>query len=217
MRNARDRKAEIPTKDLVFKLFMKSPIPMSISKTEDGTYVDVNESAVKFMGLPREKIIGRTSSELGHTPLEKRRLFIDAIKEHGFAKNIPLELNIGNKGILHMLYSVYPIKIGRKSYFLSVATDVSNNHPGMKESHIDKFYKTASHDYKFVKEKLKQFKLTARRQEIALLFATGYSNDEIADKLHISDYTVKDHVKEIFRIIGINNRRELFPKLLNLR
>lgn len=59
------------------------------------------------------------------------------------------------------------------------------------------------------KENLKQHGLTRRQKEVALLTARGYSNKKIAEKLSISEYTVKDHLKEIFQIMGIGKRSEL--------
>lgn len=211
------RTEKFPVKDLISQFFMQSPIPMSITKAKDGTYVWVNEAALKFMGLKREDILGRKSSDLGHYPTEQRHLFIEAIREQGFAKKIPLELNIKNQGILHMLFSVYPVKMGNETFFLSAATDVSDNQPAIKKFHNDKFYKMTLQDSKFIKAKLKQYRLTPRQQEIALLSSTGYSDSEIAKKICISEYTVKDHMKEIRKIFGVRRRSELFPKLINIR
>jgi two-component system, response regulator PdtaR len=63
---------------------------------------------------------------------------------------------------------------------------------------------------------MKTYDMTPRQQEIAICVATGQSNREIAEKLYITEYTVKDHVKKIFHIFDIKNRSELFPKMLNL-
>jgi len=59
----------------------------------------------------------------------------------------------------------------------------------------------------YIKEIVKQYDLTPRKREIAVMAATGYSNDEIARKLSLSPYTIKDHLKEIFQIIGVHSRR----------
>ncbi|GAB6268413.1 MAG: PAS and helix-turn-helix domain-containing protein [Smithella sp.] len=69
----------------------------------------------------------------------------------------------------------------------------------------------------FIKEKLKEYELTTRQQEIALLAAIGHSNNEIAKILFISEYTVKDHLKEIFQRIAICKRSELCPRILEMR
>lgn len=64
---------------------------------------------------------------------------------------------------------------------------------------------------------LKHYDLSSRQEEIALLAATGHSNRQIAEKLFITEYTVKDHLKEIFQKIGIKSRSELCPKILGWR
>jgi PAS domain S-box-containing protein len=204
-------------KDLVCKSFMESPVPMSITRAKDATYIEINKAAVKYMGFKRKDIIGRRPSELGHHSKTQRHLYIDEIKEQGFVKNIPLEVHIKNQGILYMFFNVYPFKMGKDSYLLSVGTDISNNKPVIKKLHDDKFLKITLQDYEFVKAKLKHYKLTPRQHEITLLSLAGHSNPEIAKKLYISSHTVKDHLKEIFRIMGVRYRSELFPKLLNLR
>lgn len=68
-----------------------------------------------------------------------------------------------------------------------------------------------------IEEGLKHYNLSRRQEETAFLAATGYSNREIAEKLFITEHTVKDHLKEIFQKIGIRNRSELCPKILGWR
>jgi len=214
---SRKQTVKTPVKDLIHKFFMEEPLPIVITRAKDGTYVEVNKAALKLMGLPRKQIIGHTSIELGFFSAEPRKLLIDEIRKQGFAKNIPAKINIKNQVVLHMLFRAYPIKIGKETFFMITATDISNHKSTIGKLRNDKFFKITLKDDKFVKEKLKQYQLTPRQLEIAFLSATGHSNSEIAKKLFISQYTVKDHEKEIFRIIGIRNRSELFPKLLNLR
>ena len=48
--------------------------------------------------------------------------------------------------------------------------------------------------------------LTSRQIEILALVSVGATNDEIADRLHISPHTVKTHLYNIFRKIEVPNR-----------
>jgi DNA-binding CsgD family transcriptional regulator len=168
------------------------------------------------MGLSHKELIGHKSTELGFISTEGRQWFLDEIRKQGFAKNIPVKLNIEDRMVLHMLLKTFPVKIGKEIFLMFTATDISNQKSITGKFRDDIFYKITKQDDKFVKEKLKHYHLTSRQQEIALLFAIGFSNSKIAKKLYISGYTVKDHIKEIFRIIGIHHRSELIPKLLNL-
>ena len=48
--------------------------------------------------------------------------------------------------------------------------------------------------------------LTRREYEVLTLLAEGINNKEIADKLYISEKTVKNHVSNIFKKIKVNDR-----------
>ncbi|MGW5360672.1 response regulator [Actinopolymorpha pittospori] len=48
--------------------------------------------------------------------------------------------------------------------------------------------------------------LSERQREILDQLATGAGNAEIAARLHLSEGTVKQYLREIFRILGVENR-----------
>ncbi|MGH1541733.1 MAG: response regulator transcription factor [Arenicella sp.] len=50
--------------------------------------------------------------------------------------------------------------------------------------------------------------LTRRQQQVLDLISRGHSNKQIADKLHMSEGTVKIHCMAIFRGLGVNNRTQ---------
>lgn len=60
---------------------------------------------------------------------------------------------------------------------------------------------------------LKHYNLTERENELATLLLDGQSNQNIAQKLCISPYTVKDHIKNIFRKLSVNSREEFILKI----
>ncbi|MFF7358130.1 MULTISPECIES: response regulator transcription factor [Streptomyces] len=50
--------------------------------------------------------------------------------------------------------------------------------------------------------------LTARETEVLLLIAEGFSNQEIARKLHVSTATVKTHINNLFSKTGLKDRAQ---------
>lgn len=58
--------------------------------------------------------------------------------------------------------------------------------------------------------------LTKRQQEITGLVLQGLSNHEIADRLFISEQTVKDHLHDVFDHLKIKRRSELIAKVMAL-
>jgi DNA-binding NarL/FixJ family response regulator len=50
--------------------------------------------------------------------------------------------------------------------------------------------------------------LTSRQREVLCLLKQGYSNKEIARRLHISPHTIKIHITAILQRLGVRNRTE---------
>jgi len=59
-------------------------------------------------------------------------------------------------------------------------------------------------------------KLTERQKELLKLISEGFSNKEIADKLFITESTVKYHVRNIYSILELKDRKDLFRKMTNI-
>ena len=55
----------------------------------------------------------------------------------------------------------------------------------------------------------RRLNLTFREAEITRLIKAGFTNEQIADDLHISAFTVKTHRKNIYFKLGVNNVVEL--------
>ncbi|HEY7513021.1 MAG TPA: PAS domain S-box protein, partial [Vicinamibacteria bacterium] len=53
------------SEDRFARAFRLSPASITITGLDDGRFLDVNDSFVRFIGYPRETLIGRTSVELG--------------------------------------------------------------------------------------------------------------------------------------------------------
>ena len=58
--------------------------------------------------------------------------------------------------------------------------------------------------------------LTKREKEIVKYVCLGLNNREIADKIHVSNYTVRNQLSGIFQKLGVSNRFQLISKLLHI-
>ena len=84
----------------------------------------------------------------------------------------------------------------------------------MIKSKLDEYLKVTNtdEDLKQIQEEHRQqsLALNERQQKIVDLMAFGYSNKQIADKLFISENTVKYHIKNIYNVLHVKDRKTLW-------
>lgn len=64
--------------------------------------------------------------------------------------------------------------------------------------------------------KLNHFKLTNAEEKIAQMIASGASQREISNQLHIKSDTVRKHLQSIYRKTSTNNQSQLIRLMLNM-
>ena len=65
-----------------------------------------------------------------------------------------------------------------------------------------------------MREALACFKFTRREVDVVQLLSRGLKNHEIGKRLYISEYTVENHLRSIFRKLGVSNRTAATHQLL---
>ena len=57
------------------------------------------------------------------------------------------------------------------------------------------------------------YSLTPRERDVVAALSSGDTTSEIAARLHLSQHTVRDHIKTVFDKVGVSSRAELVAKL----
>jgi len=107
-----------------------------------------------------------------------------------------------------ILFSVYKLR-QKKNHIkmLTIQKEISNY---VREISILKEHQ--SHSEEEIKQRIKQWELTEREQDILFYITQGLTNKEIADKIFVSINTVKTHVKNIYVKLDVRNRTEAAQK-----
>lgn len=121
----------------------------------------------------------------------------------GDMKYISLAIRSGAKGYLikdkpvsHLLSSIRAVQSGEYALSRSVISRI------IEELSKDNFIFDQLPNYTHLKD------LTQREQDVLELICLDKTNSEIAESLSISKYTVKVHIRNIFKKLNVRNRRE---------
>jgi PAS domain S-box-containing protein len=109
------------------KAFRSSPDRIAITTLEDGRFIDVNDSYVRFTGYTREEVIGHTIIELGSwVDTGNRARIVQKLKEQGQVYNEEVQLILKSGEIRTSLFSAELINIEGEPCMISVATDITD-------------------------------------------------------------------------------------------
>ena len=69
---------------------------------------------------------------------------------------------------------------------------------------------------KILTERMDYYKLSPREKEIVIHLCKGMQIKEICEKLFVSVHIIKNHIRHIYAKCGVQNKIELFLKLIGL-
>lgn len=112
-------------------------------------------------------------------------------------------------------YLLETMQIGASGYILK-DSDSASFFKAIRDAHMGESYIQPKLAAELIKEFNKprgtrvktENELTQREYEVIALIADGLNNKDIADRLFISEKTVKNHVSNIFRKINVSDRTQ---------
>ncbi|MBI1806053.1 MAG: GAF domain-containing protein [Ignavibacteria bacterium] len=106
--------------------FHASPVPMTITTLEDGTFIDINESFLKLLGYTREEIIGQVPAKIGiiiDVEEQQARRELLTLGQPVRDKEVRLRTKSGEERVV--LASIDTTELGGKKCALGVAIDIT--------------------------------------------------------------------------------------------
>ncbi len=114
------------SEDAFSRAFRASPDRMVITRLKDDTFVDVNDSYLRYAGYTREQVIGKTPLEFrSWADAEHRQRLKEKLKNDGHVVNEEVDFRLKSGEIRTSLFSAEPINIGGEPCMISIATDIT--------------------------------------------------------------------------------------------
>ena len=153
-------------------LFRNAPVSMAITNMLDGTYIDVNDHALRLAGFKREEVIGRTAAELGWLKVNQRQLLLDEIAKHGRIRGVEMTFHDRAGQALYGLVTGAQVMIDGKACLLTVSVDITERKRAEialreREQYLDKIINNVG-DPLFVKDE--QFRFVLANNAFCTLF-----------------------------------------------
>ena len=115
----------LESEERFYKAFHASPVVMSISSLEDGTFLDANAQFFNLTGLKREETIGRKSTELGLWSDSVRDEVLTELKETGFVHNKEVELITKSGKVVPLLWFGDVVHINNEPCLITSGYDLT--------------------------------------------------------------------------------------------
>ena len=108
------------------KAFHSGAVLMSISRIDDGRFIDINEAFLKTLGFKREEVIGNTSADLGIFADKGQRAEIKKLFDNkNTVSNLEVQIR-GQGGFVHTgILSVDFVDVANTPCWLSTITDIT--------------------------------------------------------------------------------------------
>jgi PAS domain S-box-containing protein len=122
----RTEKALRQSEERFSKAFRSSPAALSISRLNDGTLIDINESFENLFGYSKRELLGQSAIKLNlYSNLHERNKIVRQLRELGSIKNYEVSARTKNGTGLKILISAVKNTLNNQDYIIWTAIDIS--------------------------------------------------------------------------------------------
>jgi PAS domain S-box-containing protein len=120
------RRALNESEEELAHLFHTSPDPITLSRLDDGRYLEVNEAFLRFLGYPREEVIGRTAFDLGlWTDLAQREAVVARLRSGEPLRNLELSFRVRSGQERQVLFSADVLELQGERCLVAFSRDIT--------------------------------------------------------------------------------------------
>ena len=107
-------------------IYDASPVIISVSRLEDGRFLEVNPAFLRTGGWTREEVIGRTSFDLGVwvDPRDRQKI-VESVRTHGTVRDLEISFRMKSGEVRQLLCSLELIQLEQGDFLLLVAQDIT--------------------------------------------------------------------------------------------
>jgi len=110
------------------KMFQATPAATTITRSEDGIFLEANRAALELFGRSREEVIGQSALSLGLWPSpEDRAELMASLQASGSVNLHPISISRRSGELRHTLASAAWIELDARKQILMSAMDITEN------------------------------------------------------------------------------------------
>lgn len=133
-----DRKAaeeaRLESETLFSRVFQTSPDIITLTNLADGTFINVNESFLKFFGVEQDEVIGRTSWDMNiWADTETRAKLVSEILERGRVQDFEALVNMRDGSQSLITFNATKLDFNGEELLLMIARDITDQHSRREE------------------------------------------------------------------------------------
>ena len=172
-------------------IFRSSPMGITLSRLDDGRFVDANPAILSLLGYSREELTGRSSLEMGlFVSPDDRDKLVEVIRTQGRLENVEVRFRKKSGETGTMLGSGELIQVAGESHVLAMMLDITDRKRAEEACKASEDLYHAVFEHSLAALAIIEEDGTISLANTQLSNALGYSREEIEGKMYWTNLLV---------------------------